>query len=285
MDRVSQIIATNHKEKIMKNVHVINDCQDENARLRQMARYGAYFPGTNIIFAGVSSDLEAAFMLVDTIDALDGHTGVITVNVAPRNGEAKKYANGTPFGKVQVEDITIFASIDGATLRLLNKVRSSLQLCVYDIPEVVHYLTPDKNIQKHITLTQFRSFEFLPRLAKAVVLQGVTLSGHHMSLADYCGDDALGAIACVDCFGNLKTTLLPEEVGFEPGKSMELKVNGSLVNVKGYLRLKDIPDGELGLTIGSSGLGFQRFLELVCQGGDAGRRLSASVGTLIHLAK
>ena len=269
----------------MNNIHVINDCQDANARMRQVARYGAYFLGANIVFAGVSSDLEAAFMLVDTIDALDGHAGVITVNVAPRNGEAKKYANGTPFGKIHVGDITIFASIDGATLRLLNKVRPNLQLCVYDIPEVVHRLTPDKDVQKHIVLTQFRSFEFLPRLARAVVLQGVALSGHPMSLADYCVEDACSVVACVDCFGNLKTTLLPEEVGFEPGKSMELQISGSLIKVKGYMRLKDIPDGELGLTIGSSGLGHQRFLEVMCQGGDASKRLSAGVGASIRLVK
>lgn len=270
----------------MSNIHVITDCCDENARLRQMARYGGYFPGSSVHFAGVNSDIEAAFLLVDTLDALDGNSGVIMVNVAPRNGAAKKHANGTPFGMLRVGKTTVFASVDGATLRLLNQLKSDLSLCIYDIPEVVPHLTVDKDLQQRIILTQFRSFEFLPRVAKAVVVDGKSLPGNHIALNAHCGEGVLSVVAFVDCFGNLKTTLLPEDLGFEHGQHVKVEVGGSIAdNVKCYARLKDIPDGELGLTIGSSGLGQHRFLELMVQGKSAANLLSAKVGTTVRLIK
>lgn len=282
-DRVNFRSCTLQKEKAMPNLLVITDCHDENARLRQVARYAAYFPGWNITFAGVNSDVEAAFMLIDALDALDGHFAVIIVNVAPRNGAAKKHANGTPFGLIEAGQAKIFSSIDGATLRLLNKIMPGLTLHVYDIPEVVPHLTSDVELQRHITTTQFRSFEFLPRVAKAVVIDGKTLPGRFITLTDHCGEEGLGVVSFIDCFGNLKTTLLPEEVGFEAGKSVNLEVGGSTTHrVTCYTRLKDIPDGELGLAIGSSGLGRHRFLELMCQGGNAGRLLDAKVGISIR---
>lgn len=270
----------------MLNIHVITDCCDENARLRQMARYGGYFPGSSVYFAGVSSDIEAAFLLIDTLDALDGNPGVIMVNVAPRNGAAKKHLNGTPFGMIRVGEAIVFASVDGVTLRLLNQLKPELSLCIYDIPEVVPHLTPDKNLQQRIVLTQFRSFEFLPRVAKAVVVDGKSLPGNHVALNSHCGEGVLSVVAFVDCFGNLKTTLLPEDLGFEQGQQVKIEVGDSTRdNVMCHARLKDIPDGELGLTIGSSGLGQHRFLELMCQGASASKLLGAKVGTSVRLIK
>ena len=86
----------------MFKIVVINDCRDDNARLRQEVRYGAYFAGSSVVFAGAANDVEAAFLVADALDALDGSPGVIAANVAPRNGAAKKHANGTPFGVVKV---------------------------------------------------------------------------------------------------------------------------------------------------------------------------------------
>lgn len=269
----------------MFKIVVINDCRDDNARLRQEVRYGAYFAGSSVVFAGAANDVEAAFLVADALDALDGSPGVIAANVAPRNGAAKKHANGTPFGVVKVGETFVFASIDGATLRVLNKLLPGLSLQVYNLPDVVQHLTQDEVLQQHIVQTQFRSFEFLPRVAKVVALDGKSLPGDIISLADHCGEDNICVVALVDCFGNLKTTLLPEDVGFEPGRVVELKVGGSTHHIACFARLKDIPDGQIGLTIGSSGYGRHRFLEIMCQGGSASQQLNAKVGTPVHLVK
>jgi len=269
----------------MQNIHVITDCCDENARLRQVARYGAYFPRSNIFFAGASSDIEAAFLLVDTLDALDGSPGVIMVNVAPRHGVAKKHANGTPFGMIQVGEATVFASVDGNTLRLIKQLKPDLSLCIYDIPEVVPHLTEDVELQQKIISTQFRSFEFLPRVAKAVMMDGRSLPGNQVSLADHCGENSLDVVAFVDCFGNLKTTILPEDLNFECGQFVKLEVGATVEDVMCYSRLKDIPNDELGLTIGSSGLGKHRFMELMVQGKSAAAKFGAKVGTSVRLIK
>lgn len=270
----------------MFNIHLINDCCDSDARIRQEARYGAYFPGRQIKFAGVDSDIEAAFLLVDVLDALDGNRGVIAINVAPRNGTAKKYANGTPFGVILCGNTLIIASVAGNTLQLLNKVKPGLELRIFDISEVVPYLTDDKSLQERIIQTQFRSLEFVPRLVRAM-LEGKELPSSTIALADHCERKEMAIVAFIDCFGNLKTTLLPEEVGFEVGAEVDIQLNNSVIytNIRCYARLKDIPDGELGVTIGSSGLGQHRFLELMCQGGSASRLLDAKVGTKIRLIK
>jgi len=266
------------------NIHVINDCRDQNARLRQEARLGAYFPGVNIIFAGVRTDIEAGFLLVDLLDALDGNPGVILVNVAPRNGAAKKHINGTPFGKIQIGNTIIFASVDGATLSALSKVADGV-LNIYNIPDVVPHLTDDVQLQQHIVRTQFRSLEFLPRVAKAVVRDRKLVPAQAVNLKAHCGENHVGAVAFVDCFGNLKTTCLPEEIGFEPDKSVEILIGGHKHLITCFERLKDIPDWTLGLTVGSSGLGQHRFLEIMLQGGNARKQLGVKVGATIHLAK
>ena len=49
-----------------------------------------------------------------------------------------------------------------------------------------------------------------------------------------------------------------------------------------YNRLKDIPDGQVALTIGSSGLGSKRFLEIMQQGASAASTLALQSGINIE---
>ena len=58
---------------------------------------------------------------------------------------------------------------------------------------------------------------------------------------------------------------LPEEIGFEAGKTVQTTV-GELTC---YNRLKDVPDAQAALIIGSSGYKQKRFLEVVVQGKSA----------------
>src|SRR5512141_546524 len=113
-------------------VTLINDCRDANAFGRQATKAGALL-GRLVVTVGVRNDLEAAGNLVDALDAAEGREGVILVNVAPRNGDAKKWPNGTPFGWFKCGGTLVVASIDGLTLSLAKKLGLFEAVHVFDI--------------------------------------------------------------------------------------------------------------------------------------------------------
>lgn len=82
---------------MIQSITIITDCHDENAQGRQIARYASLFPGTNIHIMGTNYDIQAGGFLMDTLDSLLSDNHLIIVNIAPRNGKAKKWKNGTPF--------------------------------------------------------------------------------------------------------------------------------------------------------------------------------------------
>ncbi len=241
-------------------VTIINDCRDANAFGRQATRAAALLSAP-VVTVGVSNDLEAAGNLVDAIDAACDRTGVIIVNVAPRNGVGKRWPNGTPFGWFRVGNVTVLASVDGLTLSLAKKaglLADGVQ--VFDIPTVMDTAVTenlvDRVIADRVVGTQFRSFEFLPRAA-AWLVEGRALPTELLAEADI--PDASADVWCVDNFGNCKTTLL---VGEDASGTR-------FADLPRYEHLKDVPDGEMALIAGSSGLADQRFLEAVIQGGNA----------------
>ena len=68
--------------------------------------------------------------------------------------------------------------------------------------------------------------------------------------------------------------MLPEEIGFEPGKEIETKVGTFTC----YDRLKDVPNEGSGLIIGSWGLADKRFVALVLQGKSAEKEFGLKPG-------
>lgn len=245
-------------------VTIINDCQDDNAFGRQLTKASALISG-NVISVGVKNDLEAAGNLIDILDAAEGQEGVILVNVAPRHGAAKKWPNGTPFGYFFYKKTLVVSSIDGLTLSLVKKLGLVESINLLDIPTVINYLTEHHSISAeevdHIEHTQFRSLEFIPRVAKWLLIDQIELPYESYSINEI--PECPNAVWWIDNFGNCKTTLLPTDVDFESGKKVELIVG----KYPCFLRLKDVPDdGSSALIIGSSGLDDRRFLELVIQG-------------------
>lgn len=79
------------------NITIINDCKDANAVGRIVARTNSIL-SCPVVFIGVTSEIQAAGNIIDILDAIGENTGIMLVNVAPRNGAAKKWTNGTPFG-------------------------------------------------------------------------------------------------------------------------------------------------------------------------------------------
>jgi hypothetical protein len=240
------------------------------------------FPHVHIspVAVGNYADTEASGLIIDTLDAAVGENGIILANVAPRHGKAKKWPNGTPFGHIEVNGTHIFATVDGLTLSLITKYSLAESIDVYDIPTVLDAVIQQGKLKEDmrsvITNTQFRSFEFLPRVAKWFT-DGTALPSEKHMLSDFL--TAPLAVWYVDNFGNCKTTAWVSDIGHEPGK----KVKTQFGEIMCYERLKDVPNGEPGLTIGSSGHDSRRFIELVVQGKSAADHFDVHVGTPLQI--
>ena len=257
------------------NITIINDCRDANAVGRQTARATSLLGGS-ASFIGVSSDLQASGNLIDVLDALEENPGIVLVNVAPRNGKAKKWKNGTPFGYFQYKKILVLASVDGLTLSLVKKFKLTKFITILDIPKTLNQLIAggalSKELRDSITRTQFRSYDFLPRVA-AFLASGKKLQGTKLHIKDI--HNAPPAIWWIDNFGNCKTTLLHEELKDQNRFSTKFS------KLSYFARLKDVPDKTPAIISGSSGLGEKRFLEIIVQGGSAEKEFDISVGDVI----
>lgn len=254
-------------------VTIINDCRDANAFGRQGTRAAVLF-GAPLTMVGVESDLAAAGNLIDVLDAGLGEEGVVLVNVAPRHGEAKKHENGTPFGFFWYKKTLVVASVDGATVALANRLGLVQDFQVTDMKEVLQWAAKEQLLLQEeadrITLTQFRSFEYIPRLAYWVWQKKRVPAKAYI----FPEIDITGRIWQIDNFGNCKTTSLSEEIQFEPGKKIQTVAG----EVQCYARLKDVPNDQQAIIIGSSGIDNKRFIEYVIQGGNAAKHAKMEQG-------
>ncbi|MBD3251585.1 hypothetical protein GF380_04000 [Candidatus Uhrbacteria bacterium] len=254
---------------------IINDCKDANAVGRQGSRASSLLGGS-VTYVGVQNDLEAAGNLIDVLDAYDQKPGVILVNVAPRHGAAKQWPNGTPFGSFWHGETLVIASIDGLTLTLVKKLTLTTCIRVHDIPRVMERLvqdhTVDRELADRIERSQFRSFDYLPRLA-SWILKGIDVPYESLRIDEI--PDVPKAIWFVDNFGNCKTTILPTDISFASGQSLELF--GQLLTC--VTQLKDVEDDQSAIIVGSSGLGSARLIEIVVQGGSAASAFSLQSGS------
>ena len=261
-----------------KFITIINDCFDENVKARLGTRVSSLF-GISPTIIGVGGNLvsnnshdpaeyQAAGCLIDTLDAANGEKGIILVNVANRHGKGKKWPNGTPFGYFYFKKALVVSTIDGLTLSLVKKLRLINSIQLLDIPKVANKMAKDKIITDALAMqiinTQFRSFEFQPRVAKWLV-DGISVPAASYALSHV--PQVKSAIWYVDNFGNCKTTILPKEIEFENGKD----INTNLGVFKCFTRLRDVPDGNKALILGSSGYKNKRFIELVIQGESAAK--------------
>jgi len=270
---------------------IINDSRDGNAFGRQQTRASALF-GCGVATVGVRDDLEASGNLVDALDAGEGHEGVVLVNVAPRQTNGKKLGrgsvgffgaevakkeNGSPFGYFYYDKTLVVGSVDGITLSLVKKLGIADRINVLDIAAMGTALIEkgiiSDDVARRMAATQFRSYEFLPRVAHWIA-GGQPVVSVEQSLDT---PDAPKAVWWIDSFGNAKTTLLPEDVSFAEGKNAET-LFGSLGC---FTSLKDVPDEVAGLVIGSSGIGDKRFLEIVVQGESASERFHLVSGSRV----
>lgn len=260
-------------------IAIINDCRDENTMGRQALRVLHLFGDDSVVTVGIGqNELEGAGNLIDMLDASDKKEGVIMVNVAPRHGRGKKWQNGTPFGYFYFGKTLIITTIADYMLSLVKKLGITDSLLVTDVPTVVDEMIKkdhlDLSQRERIVTSQFRSYDYMPRLAKWIIDKR-EIPSEKYSLENV--PDVPPTVWWVDNFGNCKTTILPEEIGHKPGEIITTKMG----EIRCYTHLKDVPDGQAGLTIGSSGIADKRFLEFVVQGKSAQEKFNLSVGSIL----
>lgn len=245
-------------------VTIINDCTDGNTRGRQETRVMRLLNvPVSYVEIGNFSELEAAGNLIDILDATDGESGAIFVNAAPRYGRGKKWPNGTPFGYFFYKKTLVISTVAEQALSLAKKFGLIDKFYLTDIPTVMKAMIQknlmDEETAERITKSQFRSFDYMPRLAKWL-LDGEKVPAEEYSLANV--PDVPPSVWWVDNFGNCKLTALAEDVAHTPGKKLTTKFG----DIMCYERMKDVPNDESGIIVGSSGIGEKRFLEFIIQG-------------------
>ena len=246
---------------------LITDCADSNARGRQESRLQALFqkqpsfipiPGT----LDDAATLEASGNIVDILDAIGESEAVILANVAPRNAEEKKWGNGTPFGYFRYKNALVCTTVSGSMLSLPHKLELVAEYHIFDMEETLRKMVEgcmfDEHEAQRIAGSQFRSFDFLPRVAHWLYNGGdVVTTPLSLETIRHAGK----RVWTIDNFGNAKTTICNNELP-ENATTLET-LFGELPIVTS---LKDVPDGTPAVTVGSSGIGECHFLEIVVQG-------------------
>jgi hypothetical protein len=264
-------------------ISIINDCYDQNAKLRQISRVSSIFQNASANSFAVDSELEAAGFLVDALDSFEKREGLILVNVAPRHGLAKKWKNGTPFGYFWYGKTLVVSSVDGKVLSLCKKLGVISDFYIFDIEEVMDFISDSEICREEkdrIINTQFRSLNFLPRVADWI-WRNYDLPKQKYELENI--TDIPDAIWFVDNFGNIKTTILSSEINVGSETELKLRLKGKRISMKFYNRLKDLPDKSFGVIEGSSGIEDKRFLEINFQGASAAEKLKVKIGDSVEI--
>lgn len=261
-----------------KVVGIINDCSDSNTIGRQTLRVTTLL-NLPVSYVGVPDydSLALAGNAVDMLDAIGDQSAILLMNVAPRFGEAHSFFNGTPFGFGWYKKTLIISTVSGYALSLLKKFNLLEHFYLVEIKDSVPVFVKSGLISeayaKDLVKTQFRSFNFSPLLASFLTkYSALDLSTQVLSMDSV--PEAGAKVWWVDNFGNIKTTLTSKDVDFTVGS--EIRLAGRKFTM--FDRLKDVPDDQAGCIVGSSGIGDNRFLELVIQGKRASDILGLSFG-------
>ena len=260
------------------NVTIITDACSEDDFARTATRTACLF-NCNVNTVGVNkfAELEASGCLVDAIDAFEENKGIILVNAAPRYGKAKKWENGTPFGFFIYKNILIVSTVDGKVLSLAKNLGIVKDLKVTEMSEVLKFAVSQKLIEKdladYIVGSQFRSYDYEPKLAYWIN-NGINIPSKDLQIDLI--ENADNLVWYIDTFGNVKTTLELKDLPINNGT-----VKTKFGEFKFFNRLKDVPNNEIAVIIGSSGLQNHKYAELIIQGESFAERFNVKVGDFV----
>ncbi|MFD4372444.1 SAM hydroxide adenosyltransferase [Streptomyces sp. NPDC058486] len=253
----------------------LTDCADPNALARQSTRIATLFGSTPTVLPLTGPDPEgaAALTLLDLLrstDLIGGPTQpvVVLVNIAPRDGH---WPNGVPFCYFRYRDHLVISTLNPRVLAPLATYLDVKEVQVTDVREVLETAAADwadlapAEVEEMVR-TQFRSLWYVPLLARWLA-DGRPVPAQAWAVDP--SDTPEVRIAVVDNFGNCKLDRPATELpGYGGAKTLLVhnRLEDRAVPVRCYDRLPDVPLGEPGITVGSSGVGFA---ELVVRGGSA----------------
>jgi len=273
-------------------ITIINDCRSGEDVSRLETRYSHLFPNTHISFVGVSSDLgssstlEAGGVLVDILDAADGQPGIIAMNVAPRGQVKKDGENGSKFCYFWCNKTLVVSTVKDYNLSLVKKLGLVSRINILDTKSVLIFAVKRKIISPstadYINNSQFRSFDYQPRVARWLV-DGLKIPHSPTPINQF--PDPPSAAWLIDSFGNIKTTLTKRDLPASCLRSNSPMIRTSIGSFTYYDRLKLVPSGKTAIYTGSSGIGKERFLEIATQNrrGSAAKTLKLIIGDTIGI--
>ncbi len=253
-------------------IHVFTDCVDKkNAKKRQIERYESLFPGAKVKCKKLNSKNYVP-VLTGAIDVMDavrfGAVPYIFIfNIASRT--ETQYKNGAPFCFAKLGRSLIIGT--PWSFCMLKKLGVLNEVHITDVFEVCkNFVT--KAEARRIAESQFRSFDYVPFLAKWLS-ENKNVPSKILKLSKV---EIKEQVWHIDCFKNAKTTI--------PNSFLKGRKNGTFVKTEYgqlpfYRRLADVPVGTLAITQGSSGYSKFRFAEIVINGGKAAKRLGLKVGS------
>jgi len=115
--------------------------------------------------------------------------------------------------------------------------------------------------------SQFRSRDIYPHAVQAMIDRNKSFLGESASTHDI-PDYPSSALASIDGYGNLKTTIKLSEITDTPGQVYSVTVNNQTHKATFTDGVFNIAEGELAFAPGSSGHS-DRFMELFVRGGNA----------------
>ncbi|MCY0920623.1 MULTISPECIES: SAM hydroxide adenosyltransferase [unclassified Streptomyces] len=265
-------------------VVALTDCADPNALARQSARIATLFGGTPTVLplGGPDPEGAAALTLLDLLRSTDLTGGptrpvVVMVNIAPRDGH---WPNGVPFCYFRHGQHLVISTVNHRVLAPLVTYLGLEEVQVTDVREVLEAAAAgwaelaDTEVEE-IVRTQFRSLWYVPLLARWLA-DGRPVPAQPLAVRPP-AEEAV-RVAVVDNFGNCKLDRPAVELpGYDgtDGLTVHSRRDGRGVRVRCYDRLPDVPLGEPGITVGSSGIGFA---ELVVRGGSAAELFGLTQG-------
>lgn len=255
---------------------IITDCGDDNARARIQARIATLMGATPIFIPilSTSPEIECAVQLVDSLDACNNTpisaavSKLVIANVAPRLGS---HDNGAPFCYFHVGNTLVVSTFSSYCLSLVRELAIADHIFLLDVVAVTEAAASGGLITSahahFIQNSQFRSLEFVPLVA-FWLLTGQNVPAARTPIP---ATPIPPYIWFIDCFGNCKTTLLPQNPS-----SLTFPIGDHKLPF--CTRLTDAPLKTPAVVIGSSGYSHTRFLEIVVRGGSAAAALNLAVG-------
>ena len=210
-------------------ISIATDCCDWNAKFRLQTRVGTLF-GQIPAFGGVFDDLSLGGTVADGIDAATGEPAIVVGNAAARRG---CNSNGSPFGSVQVGKTLVVTTVAGYALSFLQHLGlvNAADVRVFDTEEVLRIAVErglmDEASAIRAAAAQFRSYEFELHLARWL-WDGEDFPSRPLATIPpllkqiWWIDD--GRSGNLKHFGNCKLSVLPEEVDWQPGRPLPIRI-------------------------------------------------------------